>query len=101
MFANATWLAYALFAFNYGAIKPDGVAAVSILALLPRTFTNQKLLMVTIPLVIYGVMRYLQLVYEQNRGESPERVLLSDKPLIAVIGIWAILSFVIIYWLGG
>ena len=28
--------------------------------------------MLTVPIVIYGVMRYLQLVYEQNKGESPE-----------------------------
>lgn len=100
MFSNATWLAYALFAFNYRPIKPQGLL-LNLYTLFPRTFNSEKLLMVTIPLVIYGVMRYLQLVYEQNRGESPERVLLSDKPLIFVIFLWVWLTFVIIYWLGG
>jgi len=28
------------------------------------------------------VMRYLQLVYESNQGESPEKVLTNDKPLL-------------------
>lgn len=100
MFANATWLAYALFSFNYTPIKPQGLL-LNLYTLFPRTFNSEKLLMVTIPLVIYGVMRYLQLVYEQNKGESPERVLLSDKPLIFVIFLWAWTTFVIIYWLGG
>lgn len=100
MFANTTWLAYALFAFNYRPIKPQGLL-LNLYTIFPRTFNSEKLLMVTIPLVIYGVMRYLQLVYEQNKGESPERVLLSDKPLIFVIFVWAWITFVIIYWLGG
>jgi len=100
MFANATWLAYALFAFNYTPIKPQGLL-LNLYTIFPRTFNSEKLLMVTIPLVIYGVMRYLQLVYEQNKGESPERVLLSDTPLIFVIFLWVWITFVIIYWLGG
>lgn len=97
MFANATWLAYALFTFNYQA-NPEGIL-LNLYTIFPRTFTNQKLLMVTIPLVILGVMRYLQLVYEKNRGESPERVLLSDKPLISIVGVWGIACYIIIYLL--
>jgi len=98
MFANATWLSYALFSFNYSPVKPQGLL-LSLYTLFPRTFTSEKLMMATVPLVIYGVMRYLQLVYEQNRGESPERVLLSDEPLIAAVLTWLLLSFTIIYWL--
>ena len=99
MFANATWLSYALFAFNYQPIKPQGFL-LSLYTIFPKTFNSEKLLMVTIPLVIYGVMRYLQLVYEQNKGESPERILLSDAPLITVVMFWSWLVFIIIYWLG-
>lgn len=98
MFANATWLAYAIFAFNYQQVKPQGLL-LSLYTIFPRTFNSEKLLMITIPLVIYGVMRYLQLVYEQNQGESPERVLLSDKPLITIILLWWISVFMIVYWL--
>jgi hypothetical protein len=98
MFANATWLSYALFSFNYSPVNPQGLL-LSLYTIFPRTLTNEKLMMATVPLVIYGVMRYLQLVYEQNKGESPERVLLSDEPLIIAIFLWAILAFTIIYWL--
>ena len=98
MFANASWLSYALFSFNYHPIKPEGFL-LSLYTIFPRTFNSEKLLMGTVPLVIYGVMRYLQLVYEQNKGESPERVLLSDTPLIVTILVWVFLVFSIIYWL--
>lgn len=36
----------------------------------------------TIPCVVYGVFRYLYLIYRRNEGGSPERLLLTDVPLI-------------------
>jgi len=96
MFSNATWISYALFSFNFAPFTPTG-HLLSLYTILPRTFTNAKIMMATVPLVIYGIMRYLQLVYEQNQGESPERVLLSDKPLITAGILYGILTFAIIY----
>lgn len=56
MFANATWLTYALFAFQQeNSIQVGPIP--TFLSYLPRTVTVQKWLMVTVPLVIYGVMR--------------------------------------------
>lgn len=99
MFANATWLTYALFAFQQEARVTEG-PLLTAMAWFPRAFTAQKWLMLTVPLVIYGVMRYLQLVYESNKGESPERVLLQDKPLLSAVTIWGIMVLVIIYGIG-
>lgn len=98
MFSNATWLSYAIFTFNYHPVKPSGWL-LSLYTAFPKTFNSEKLLMITIPVVIYGIMRYLQLVYEQNKGESPERVLLSDKPLLVTMAVYAALVWVVIYWL--
>ena len=42
-------------------------------------------------------MRYLYVIYEKKEGESPERVLLNDVPLLTSVLIWTILVFVIIY----
>lgn len=98
MFANTTWLTYALFTFLHPPVTPPG-RVVSLYAELPKTLITEKWLMITVPLVIYGVMRYLQLIYEKNEGESPERVLLSDKPLLAVVMVWGILVVMIIYGL--
>lgn len=98
MFANATWLTYALFAFQQEDVVQTG-ALPTLLSYFPRAFTAEKLLMLTVPVVIYGVMRYLQLVYEGNKGESPERVLLQDKPLLSAVVVFGIMVFVIIYFL--
>ena len=53
--------------------------------------------MATVPLVIYGVMRYLYVIYEKKEGESPERVILSDIWLLISIVIWGLMVLAIIY----
>lgn len=96
MFANTTWLTYALYAHQRESFTASDTLFVN-LTILPRTFTSQKLLMLTVPVVIYGVMRYLQLVYENNQGESPVRVLLGDKQILSAVTIWGVMVMAIIY----
>jgi 4-hydroxybenzoate polyprenyltransferase len=100
MFATATWLTYALFAFNQPAITPNTFFQIVFYNLTPRV-TDVKWLMVTIPFVIYGVMRYLYLIFERKEGESPERVLLSDMPLLTCVIIWGVLVFGVLYVVSG
>lgn len=97
MFATTCWFSYTMFTF----LQPPVGAGTQVLILfgdyLPRTFMATKWLMITVPFVIYGVMRYLYVIHEKKEGESPERVLLSDKPLLVSVLIWIFLVFVIIY----
>ncbi len=97
IFATSTFISYALFTFlenregqriSLGVLLPD---------FLPNEFSRRKWLMITIIPVVYGLMRYLQDIYERHEGESPERILLSDTPLLTTITIWFILVIVIIY----
>lgn len=97
MFATATWITYSLFTFNHPRIVPDG-RALRFISELPITLLSEKWMMVTIPFVVYGIMRYLQLIYEKNEGESPERVLLSDKPLIITVGLWVVMVIGVLYF---
>jgi len=99
MFANTTWVTYALFTFMFPAFAFSG-AALTLLADLPRTFRSEKWLMVTIPVVIYGVMRYLHLIYEKNQGESPAKILTSDRPMLLTVAIWGLMVVTILYGLG-
>ena len=55
--------------------------------------------MISVPFVIFGVMRYLQLVYEKNQGESPERVLFNDKPLLITLFLFGVSVIFILYLL--
>jgi len=96
MFANSAWLAYALFTFF--APPPPVSQKLAFLSKLPLTLAGtDKWLMATIPVVIYGLMRYMSIVYQGSRAESPERVLLSDKPLMATALVWGMLVIVTIY----
>jgi len=45
-------------------------------------------------------MRYLQDIYEKHEGESPEKVLIGDKPLLTNLIIWISMVIFIIYVLG-
>lgn len=89
-------ITYSLFVFQ---ISPEGFYNSQLAILLPSILRTPKLMMLTIPLVIYGVARYLYVIYEKKEGESPERVLLSDKPLLATVILWGITTVGIIYLL--
>lgn len=54
-------------------------------------------MMFTIPFVLYGVLRYLQILHTKESGAAPEEVLLTDRPLQASILLWAITVFVFLY----
>jgi len=89
MSATFCIVSYSLFTFQ---VSPD-LAVSSIRRYLPSVIDSPKWLMFTIPLVIYGVARYLYIIYEKKQGESPERVLLSDYPLLITVLIWGLLVF--------
>ncbi|MDN5344291.1 MAG: hypothetical protein PWQ18_402 [Clostridia bacterium] len=56
-------------------------------------------LMYTVPLVLFGICRYLYLTYRCQGGGEPESLVLKDKPLAATILLWAASCFVVLYWL--
>lgn len=84
-------ITYALFTFQ---VSPDNVAYPLLEFILPPTLVGVKFLMLTIPVVIYGVARYLYVIYEKREGESPERVLMSDRPLLITAILWATLVLI-------
>ena len=103
MFSTSAWLAYALFTFFEPAppIFHKFPFLTGLVAKFPISITGtNKWLMVTIPVVIYGIMRYTKIIYEGEKAEAPERVLLSDKPLLTTVMIWGVLLILIIYGLG-
>jgi len=54
-------------------------------------------MMYTIPFVIYGIFRYLYLMHRRGEGGHPDRTLLTDKPLLLNVALYAIAAAVIIY----
>lgn len=100
IFATSTFIFYSFFTFLE---NPQGLK-IGFSLLLPDflpPYLQRKWLMITIIPVVYGLMRYLQDIYEKHEGESPEKVLLSDIPLLTTVVLWALLTIGIIYFLGG
>ncbi len=54
-------------------------------------------LVVTVPLVTYGVARYMLLVMVEGQGEAPEKLLVSDRLLIGTAVLWLALCVLILY----
>lgn len=54
-------------------------------------------LSLTIPFVIYGIFRYLYLVHRKEQGGNPSDVLLTDRPLLAAVALWALAVVAIVY----
>lgn len=100
MTAASTWIAYAFYSF-LGKPETAGWFSTGPLSGLVAVIPERKWLMLTIPFVLFGIMRYVQLIYENHQGESPERVLTSDWPLMITILGWGMTVIFIIYGLGG
>lgn len=54
-------------------------------------------MMLTIPFVVYGVLRYQYLVLRKAAGGSPEDVLLGDRPIMLTVVLWAAAAVVVLY----
>lgn len=78
------------------------VTATTIMAYSLYTFqasTGDHQLMVTIPLVLYGIFRYLYLVYVRKEGGSPEEVLLRDRHMLGTVVLCVAVVIVVLYLL--
>ncbi len=79
------------------------VTSATVMAYALYTFSAENLpknhaMMLTIPFVLYGLFRYLYLVYRKNEGGSPEQLLMTDLPLLACIVLWGLSCVVVLYY---
>lgn len=66
------------------------------------TFTAPNLpqnhgMMLTIPFVVYGIFRYLQLIQTGNAAGAPDEVALKDRPLQVTVLLWGLTVLTIFY----
>jgi 4-hydroxybenzoate polyprenyltransferase len=62
-----------------------------------ETPTGNHRLITTIPFVLYGMFRYLYLIYMKMAGGGPEEVLLRDRPLLVTVVVCTILIIGVLY----
>lgn len=78
---SATVIAYCLYT-----IAPETVAKF-----------GTSYLILTVPFVLYGIYRYLYLVYQKEMGGTPEKVFLTDLPLIVDLVLYFVSAVLIVY----
>jgi 4-hydroxybenzoate polyprenyltransferase len=86
---------------GYSLVLVDQLIAVTVACTIAAyaiyTFTaHSPALMATIPFVVFGLFRYLLLVHRDDLGEEPENVLLTDRPLVAAVALWAVTAAAIL-----
>ncbi|MFZ2025649.1 MAG: UbiA prenyltransferase family protein [Microgenomates group bacterium] len=86
VFATSSFLSYTYFTF-LSTFSLEGV-----------TGAGRKWLMITTPFVLYGILRFLQQLYEEKQ-KTFQRLLVTDAPLLITAFGWGISVLVIIYGL--
>jgi 4-hydroxybenzoate polyprenyltransferase len=79
------------------------VTAATIIAYTLFTFTARTMplepypvMMITVPIVIYAIMRYIYLIHHNHDGSSPDELVLKDVPLAIAIVSWGITVIVLL-----
>ncbi|MGZ9226080.1 MAG: decaprenyl-phosphate phosphoribosyltransferase [Anaerolineales bacterium] len=78
------------------------VSGMTIIAYSLYTFSAPNLpenhsMMLTIPFVVYGIFRYLQLIQTGHAAGSPDEVALKDRPLQITVLLWGLAVIAIFY----
>ena len=98
MFGVCTLVCYALFTFFEESVSFDGSGLLHqfLLEYFPNAI-NRKWYMITLLPVIFGIMRYGQIIFEMQEGERPERIIARDMPILLSVLIWGLMIIGVIY----
>jgi 4-hydroxybenzoate polyprenyltransferase len=98
IFAVSTLVSYSLFTYFAG---PQAFATHYLQALFgfqSYLLLDRKWLMITIFPVIFGIMKYAQIVFfGRNEGERPEKLLVTHPSLLGTVFAWGLMLILIIY----
>lgn len=80
-------------------VTASTVTAYALYTMSPETMTkfHTRWLPLTLPFVLYGIFRYLYLLYRRELGGNPSDLLLSDRALLINTVLWMFALLVIIY----
>ncbi|GIW07215.1 MAG: decaprenyl-phosphate phosphoribosyltransferase [Dehalococcoidia bacterium] len=79
-------------------VTASTVIAYSLYSFSAENLPKNHAMMLTIPFVLYGLFRYLYLVYQRGLGGSPDELLLRDKPLLIDVALWIGVSLLVLYF---
>jgi len=81
-------------------VTASTIMAYTLYTMSPQTAQKfgTKYLYITVPFVLYGLLRYLYLVYRKEMGGSPAQILLEDIPLVIDVLLWIACVLILVYW---
>ena len=84
-------------------VTASTVTAYALYTMSPETVAkfHTHWLPVTLPFVLYGIFRYLYLLYRKELGGNPSEVVLNDRPLLINAACWIAAVLVILYGTAG
>ena len=80
-------------------VTASSVVSYALYAVAPETVQkyNTYNLVYTIPMVLYGIFRYLYLMYQQPGERNPTEAILRDPPFLINMMLWGLAVFWIVY----
>jgi 4-hydroxybenzoate polyprenyltransferase len=80
-------------------VTASTVVCYALYAVAPETTAKHggRSLLVTVPLVLFGIFRYLYLVYQRSDERNPTEAILRDLPFLINVGLWGIAVLAIVY----
>ena len=80
-------------------VTASTVTAYALYTMSPETVAkfHTRLLPLTLPFVLYGIFRYLYLLYRRQLGGNPSDLLLNDRALLLNTVLWVLSLLVLIY----
>jgi len=82
-------------------VTASAVVSYALYAVAPETVQkfHTEHLVYTVPLVLFGIFRYLYLVYQSPGARNPTEAILHDPPFLLNIALWGLAVLWIVYGL--
>jgi 4-hydroxybenzoate polyprenyltransferase len=83
-------------------VTASAVVSYALYAVAPETVEkyHTQHLVYTIPLVLFGIFRYLYLMYQQSGERNPTEAILGDPPFLINMVLWGLAVVLIVYYHG-
>jgi hypothetical protein len=81
-------------------VTASAVVSYALYAVAPETVEkyHTQHLVYTIPMVLFGIFRYLYLMYQQSGERNPTEAILGDPPFLINMVLWGLAVVVIVYY---
>src|SRR6185295_2341249 len=83
-------------------VTASSVVSYALYSVAPETVQKYHTydLVYTIPMVLYGIFRYLYLMYQNPEERNPTEAILRDPPFLINMALWGLAVVWIVYWGG-